>query len=304
MIKSEKLLFSLSVIWSTLLLALGTWWAYLIVSLASGSSKYNTSRLTSMVLWEGGTFLILLLASSITLLFIYLKDKKRTKALQGFFSSLTHELKTPLASIRLQGEVIHDKIKDIVGSNGDIEKLTNRLIQDTNRLETQMDKILQLSRLERGGNLNLVSVNLIDYLRRLEKDWGKSFDLTFNFTIEKEESYIDVDQFALDLIFKNLLENTQIHSNDNKIKIILSDFNNTILLKYSDGGVFDGDQKKLGNIFYKHSSTKGSGIGLYLIKNLLLKMQGDFKFEIDATEELNKLNFYLWFKKSRGSAYE
>jgi len=281
-----------------LLFALGAWWVYLIIKLAEGENKYTSEKLISMVKWEGGTFFILLLALSISLLLFYLKDKRRTHALQAFFSSLTHELKTPLASIRLQGEVLHDKVQSLIKDDKSIGELTNRLIQDTNRLEIQMDKILQLSRMERGGNLNLAPVNLIDYLRNIEKSSGKYLNFKFDFAIENDEAYILADEFALDLIYKNLFENTQKHSKEENVHIKVTDYNSTLMLKYSDNGIFNGDKKLLGNLFYKHSSSKGSGIGLYLIKNLLKKMQGDFKFEVDNSEDVNKIIFYLWFKKA------
>jgi len=93
-------------------------------------------------------------------LFIF-KRPKKTKDLQVFFASLTHELKTPLASIKLQSEVIEESLN----SNLDplVHKLLRRLVQDTNKLETQMDKILQLSRIERGGELNLNSIELVSF---------------------------------------------------------------------------------------------------------------------------------------------
>ena len=300
MIKSGKTLFTLSVLWSALLLGLGAWWVYLIMKLASGDSQYDSDKLIFMVQWEGGTFLVLLLASSLTLLFFYLKDNKRTKDLQAFFSSLTHELKTPLASIRLQCEVIHEKIQDLTGDHQDIDNLTNRLIQDTNRLETQMDKILQLSRMERGGNFNLVSINLIDYLNKIKKSWQRFIDFKFEFSIDKEDSYIEADQFALDLIFKNLIENTQNHGRHRVVSLKISDHQTKLKLTYNDGGKFLGDSKQLGKLFYKHNSTKGSGIGLYLIKNMLKKMQGNFNFEIDHSKNKNAIKFNLFFQKSSG----
>jgi signal transduction histidine kinase len=65
---------------------------------------------------------------------------------------------------------------------------------------------------------------------------------------------------------------------------------------YDDfGKKFTGDINHLGELFYKHNSSKGSGIGLYLIKNLLRKMNG--KLEILNDE---RLKFKLTFSAPEG----
>ena len=52
-----------------------------------------------------------------------------------------------------------------------------------------------------------------------------------------------------------------------------------IKVTYKDNGSsFTGDLNSLGNLFYKHNSPKGSGIGLYLVKNLMLQMKGRCEF--------------------------
>ena len=49
-----------------------------------------------------------------------------------------------------------------------------------------------------------------------------------------------------------------------------------VALSYRDGGSFGGDPRRLGSLFYKFDSPKGSGIGLYLVKKLVRKMRGRF----------------------------
>jgi signal transduction histidine kinase len=288
---SSKLLFSLSLIWATLLLAIGTWWLYLISHFEEILYHKDHHRVMKMLTWEGGTFIFLLILISMTLFFLYIKDLKKTKALQDFFSSLTHELKTPLASIKLQGEVL----SEIIASKNDpqLQKLLARLISDTGKLEGQMDKLLQLSRMERGGNLNLVSVNLVPFLKNMIK--GLPIDKDINITIDSsnENLAIIADEFALELIIKNLFENSRIHSQSKKIHIKINTDDKNVIFQYNDGAKFNGDPKKLGTLFYKHNSKKGSGIGLYLINKLLCKMEGSL-----IIETVPHLIFNLTFKKS------
>jgi signal transduction histidine kinase len=286
---SSKLLFSLSLLWAMVLLLIGAWWIYLIFNFESILMHTDRVRVTKMIVWEGGSFLVLLLLLSISLLLLYLKDLKKTKSLQAFFASLTHELKTPLASIRLQGEVINE----ILTAKNDttLNKLSARLIEDTGKLETQMDKILQLSRLERGGELNLTSLRLIPFIKSLAKKWANGLNIEID-SLDTEVSIV-ADEFALELIFKNLFENTRNHTKSPIVKILAHQTENSVILTYQDEGVFSGEKNKLGTLFYKHNSSKGSGIGLYLTSGLLEKMHG--KLEITTAP---KLIFTLTFKKS------
>ncbi|MEI7670262.1 MAG: ATP-binding protein, partial [Pseudomonadota bacterium] len=106
-----------------------------------------------------------------------------------------------------------------------------------------------------------------------------------------QEISIMADVFALELVMKNLLENTRVHTNSQKVTIGIIQLQKSIILKYQDEGNFNGEKSKLGTLFYKHNSTKGSGIGLYLSDKLMRKMKG--KLLIQGS---NKLIFELVFQ--------
>src|SRR5690606_25943891 len=102
-----------------------------------------------------------------------------------------------------------------------ISELTGRLIEDTQKLEDQMDKILQLSRLERGGNLNPVPVNLTPFIQNLIERWGNRLQIDF---VSKDNlSPVLADQFALTLVLRNLLENTRTHAHNKNAHISVSE---------------------------------------------------------------------------------
>ena len=258
--------------------ALGSWWFYLLSAYGSQIEMFFEANpelgfktnIVRMLKWEISTFIIFMILLSVSFMIVYLKDQNKTKALQDFFASLTHELKTPLASIRLQSEVITD-----LADNKSLEKLTKRLIEDTTNLEVQMDKILQLSRLERGGKLNLSSVELYPLIQKVIK--ALNYDMVFEITSNTEEEIL-ADEFATEIIVKNLIENTKNHSNSSKVIINIESRDEEVLLTYKDGGQFEGNTLKLGELFYKHNSKKGSGIGLYLIKKFMSLMKGNAHF--------------------------
>ena len=129
--KRSNLLLVTTILWASVLFLLGGWWIYLILKLGKKLNHLNLGEevpnLLSLAKWEGGTFIVVLTLLSGTCIFLFLRDVNKAKSLQVFFSSLTHELKTPLASIRLQADVIHNLSKKN-GSEKEFE-LTGRLIE-------------------------------------------------------------------------------------------------------------------------------------------------------------------------------
>lgn len=283
----RNLLLILSFLWLATLLVLGGWWIYLMIKLGSVMEATVSPGFMRMVKWEGGTFIFLLLLLSVSLFIMWLQDQRKTKSIQAFFASLTHELKTPLASIRLQSEVINELVSKL--GNTRVNELTGRLIEDTQKLEDQMDKILQLSRLERGGNLNPVAVNLVPFVSTIVDRWGNRLEVAIK--ANEDLPAVLADQFALTLVLRNLLENTRSHATNMQAQIQVQKQADKVELTYKDDGVFDGELGRLATLFYKHNSTKGSGIGLYLIKRLMQKMDGD----LIITKEKNQLIFTLSF---------
>ncbi|MBL7666160.1 MAG: HAMP domain-containing histidine kinase [Bacteriovoracaceae bacterium] len=292
--KNKRWIYLLTGLLLFLILTLGVWWLYLVLNLSATLHQLNLDevgghqRLVNIVKWEGLTFFILLSSVALTLFYLFFQENKKTNALHHFFASLTHELKTPLTSIRLQSEVIQEfKFED-----PKLKKITTRLVQDSQKLESELENSLQLSRVLRGGTFELHPLNLQEYLVNLIK---RTPELNFELDCPQDIN-IMVDEHALNTIMRNLIQNTRRHRKLDKPVLIMiqpDTKNNTVQLIYNDRGeAFTGARKKLSELYYKHNSNKGTGIGLFLIKNLMNKLQG--KFEILNTENLV---FSLTFKR-------
>ncbi len=290
---NNRLLLGMAISYIGILVMLSSWWAYLMFDLAANLGEQQHRKVVRIITWEGSAFLLVLLALFISFIVLYLREQQKTKSLQAFFAGLTHELKTPLASIRLQGEVLGELVSD--EGNQKLQTITKRMAQDVAKLETQMDKILQLSRIERGGPLNPVSLNLKSFFDNVATK--SQSDLSFTWQKEVPSPEVMADEFALELIIKNLIENTKGHTNSNQVMLSLNSHDDKISLSYSDGGIFAGEARKLGELFYKHNSSRGSGIGLYLISKLMNRMGGRAEFIVD-----HSLTTKLFFLK--GSTHE
>lgn len=294
--RTRRWFYGLTLVWVLMLLGLGSWWLYLVFKLHTSLSEINLPQLGSqarflnMMKWEGSFFFIFLVLLGGSLFMMYFRDMKKTKSMQAFFSSLSHELKTPLASMRLQVEVIKDLIEDESHDHGQLSNLASRLVQDTNKLEGELEKSLQLSRIEEDGSLTLEPISLDRYLRRHAVKL--SGILKVELDLHEEAQEVLADELALNVVFRNLFENTQRHNPTSKRVVISAVPKGTFVeLIYDDQGKkFLGTTSRLGELFYKFDSSKGSGIGLYLIKNLMRKMNGSFEI-LNADRLLLKLTF-------------
>lgn len=270
-----------------LVLALGIWWLYLLTVFAQmmGPEK---SGVLNMLKWEGTTFLLLLMAAAISISVLYWRDLKKTRALQALFASLTHELKTPLASMRLQAEVIRDLIADESHDHAQLTNLTTRLIQDTSKFEHELDKGLQLSRVEKDGVLTLAPVDLNRFVKKLATKHAVNIEI-------QGEGLVLADEMALTMVFRNLFENSLRHNPTSVVtKLKMTSNGAEVICHYDDGGKeFLGDRSKLGKLFYKHESKKGTGIGLYLVQQLMKTQQGHLRFSASGP-----LTFSLHFKRA------
>jgi signal transduction histidine kinase len=295
--RTQNVFYYLIAISVAFILTLGSWWIYLFLTLANKLKEYNLPsvewNLVSMLKWEGITFFVILLILATLLFYVFWQDQKKTKAFQAFFSSLTHELKTPLASIRLQSQVLNEMVATTdlpEQQKNKLKKYTDRLKDDTVRLENELDKLLQLSRLERGAPLNQGEIHLLPFIKNEIKKYPE-LETDIHLKNCDQNLTVMVDEAAFSIILRNLFENSLRHAKSNKLSITITVQSQFIELLFDDHGAeFTGNIKELGRLFYKHNSPKGSGIGLYLSKKLVEKMQGKFQIKKD-----NGLKFILHF---------
>jgi len=158
---------------------------------------------------------------------LYFKELKSQQRLQRFLLSLTHEIKTPLATLMASTESHYPELH-----------------QQCKRLSSQLENILELSRFFSSETQNKITypkeeINLKRFLETTLNSFKRSYpeiECHFFSDLSGEETDIETSPFILEIIFKNLLENTCNHaSSPQKI---------TVFLKINQG------EKKL-EIFYK-----------------------------------------------------
>jgi signal transduction histidine kinase len=287
-VRQTRVIAMLAGIWLAIILALGIWWASIVMrqaeriaqlSLATGHPATEAMaevKLTQrMLFWESGTFLVLLLTLSAILLWFYWRDMLRARGTQAFFAALTHELRTPLTSVRLQTEAIAEGEPS--------PELVERLLADTHRLESQIDKTLELARIEGGGSLAEQAIRLDPWLSRVMgsilTNAGESARL--DLSLEPGLPAVRGDTSAVQMILRNLVENSVRHGDVESLRIELSARRGGggVELRYRDDGRgFKGEPGKLGRMFQRGTSSSGTGVGLYLVRVLMERMGGSVEF--------------------------
>jgi signal transduction histidine kinase len=248
-----------------------------------------------MLLWEGLTFFAFLIAATWLLFWFYWRDIKRTRGLEAFFASVTHELRTPLTSIRLQAESIADSLSP----SGSEQPLIQRLLEDSARLESQVERTLELARVEGGGPLFSQTLPMKPWISRLlsqtkESYAGKSIAIQANLG---DDDLIEADEGAVQVIIKNLVENSLRHSQKDQIKIEVASrrSGDWTILSFKDNGPGTAEKAhQLGGLFQKGARSQGAGVGLYLVKVLMERMGGRAVFS-----SAEGFPVELWFQQGK-----
>ncbi|MBI2605537.1 MAG: HAMP domain-containing histidine kinase [Deltaproteobacteria bacterium] len=278
-------------LWQLLVCVLGVWWGSLLLrqgkriaelegalGVSRELSTMHFLRTQRMLYWEFSVYVLLLVGSTAFLSWVYYRDLKRTRAMRSFFAAFTHELRTPLTSIRLQAESIAE-------SASDPKPLIARLLEDTSRLESQVDKTLELARVEGGGPVFTQPLRLKPWIERIARSWAETYARRLELRVQledvPEDVAIEADPVALQIVFRNLVENAFRHSGRENLVVTITARRapGSVELFFRDNGNgFTGTDVRLGTLFAKGPASQGAGVGLYLVKVLVERMNGAVSF--------------------------
>lgn len=287
--RGQRWLALVAVLWLLLLFVLIGWWGWVVhtqsqkiaelqtlAGLSSSETHARWLRTQRMLMWEGGAYFVLLAGVSGALIWLYWRDRRRTNALQAFLASVTHELKTPLTSIRLQAESLAETAQS--------SALIERLLEDTSRLEAQVEKTLELARLEGGGALALQPLPIVTWLQRFHRSGSANRHVLIDIEAPQADDtpLVLADPSALQIIFRNLIENTARHARAERVHahVRFERRVDEVCVSFADDGAgFTEDAAQLGALFYRGSRSQGAGVGLYLIQTLMRLMGGRAEFD-------------------------
>ncbi len=251
------------------------WWGRLLL-LAKPNSK-------GMVLGETAVFVFIFFVGAYYLQKTLNKERKLEQQQRNFLLSVTHELKSPLASIKLYLQTI---LKRDLGPDQQKSFIANSL-KDIERLDDLVENMLIATKLE--SNSYTFPKEKFDFSELVSNVAGRLQVHTCNTQIIKTsvEGKIHMigDQFALTSVVTNLIENAVKYSPPcAEIHVSLSRKNGQIYFIVADSGIGINDQEKsrIFDKFYRVGSedtrkTRGTGLGLFIVKQVLDKHQATIK---------------------------
>jgi signal transduction histidine kinase len=275
--------------------ALVAWILYVIdrndrlAELAAAVRVSNFGQEWGSLVWG----LALLVALFVSLIFISVALTRywsENRAIHAFVSTVTHELRTPLASIRLYLETL--QLHADLGPE-ERDEFMRIVLADVERLGASIDAILSASRIERRGvDLELKPVDLAAHLQRYQQSRevpltrrGRRLELRTPGPV-----LVMGNDEALDTILDNLVENALRYSpDDTAVELAVSRERGRGVLTVRDQGrgLKPADIKSLFKMFSRASNTAGvagTGLGLFIVQGLVRAMHGDIHIRSEGLE--------------------
>ena len=269
------------------------WWSYLLFELNAENLKLSLSsqnphsiasyneqlrKKQMMIFGEGAVFLGLLALGVIQTRKSFKRETEAARLQKNFLLSVTHELKSPIAAVKLFLETLQrrtlqpEKQKEIV----------ERGIAETLRLDQLVGNILMAAQLENNAfQLHPERIDLSSLCTEFSAQFNARFPSPRLIPDLQQDLEIKIDVLAMQSILLNLCENAIKYSEDNTmLHLKLFKQGSDIILQVADFGVgvAPDERKSIFTKFYRSGNeevrnTKGTGLGLYIVAHLCSMQQ-------------------------------
>lgn len=246
---------------------------------------YNVyHRQEIMILGEGIVFIITLVLGVYLVNRSYRREVKLARQQRNFLLSITHELKSPIAGIKLSLETIK---KRVLPDNMRV-KLSDNAIGETNRLTSLVDDLLLSAKLDTKYVPNMEPVDLgvlaTEWTNRLKIKYP---EVNFQLILDGEELTILGDLYGLNSVLSNLLENSiKYLGTGTTVGLGVFERDKNVLIQVKDDGlgIPKDEKKRVLKKFYRVGNedtrqTKGTGLGLYIVSEVVQAHHGKVDIE-------------------------
>ncbi len=252
--------------------------------------------LVEMSVWLVFTaiFFLILIFTFMYIINTIIKQKKLSEIKNDFINNMTHEFKTPISTISLASEVLLQTNAD--ASPERIKKYLKIIYDENIRMKGQVDRVLQVARLDRDE----FSLTKSEFdLHRLVRNTVQHlcFDqceevTTVNYHFDADQFILNADEMHIKNVVTNLVDNAiKYSSNGTSLNIQTNNKQEGIILSIEDDGIGMSKEtiKHIFDKFYRIPTgnihnVKGFGLGLYYVKNMVDAHGG----HIEVKSEINK----------------
>ena len=225
---------------------------------------------------------------------VILRQKKVSEMKTDFINNMTHEFKTPIATISLAADSIASP--KVISDEGKINRFIGIIRQENKRMLQQVEKVLQMALIDKKDfQLKLADVDLHELIRQAVDHLSLQVhqrEGTISTQLDASHPVIQGDHNHLSNVIHNLLDNANKYSDHSpEIAISTINMNGGIQIMIEDKGIgmTKEDQKHIFDKFYRvHTGNlhdvKGFGLGLSYVKAITSAHQGS----IEVKSELGK----------------
>jgi two-component system, OmpR family, phosphate regulon sensor histidine kinase PhoR len=250
--------------------------------------NYIMKQMASMII-ASILFTIIIISAFVLTTRTMLRQKNISEIKSDFINNMTHELKTPLATISLAVDALNNE--KVINDTDKIRYYSGMIKEENKRMHKQVETILQAAKLEKQDiTLNIQTLNAHDAINKVAKNLSlqiqeKSGVLELHLDAEQPE--IEVDEMHFSNIIFNLLDNAIKYSRENPVIVITTAVNNGMLaIRIKDNGI-GMNRETASRVFEKffraHTgnlhNVKGFGLGLSYVKTMVEAQNGYIKLE-------------------------
>ncbi|TBO41627.1 sensor histidine kinase [Pedobacter kyonggii] len=244
------------------------------------------SNLSATLASSIGLLLVLVFIFSYTL-YAILKQKKLSEMKTDFINNMTHEFKTPVATIMIASEALKDP--EVTEDKARLKRLAGIIYDENVRLGNHIERVLSIARLEKG-ELKMenteVDVNdlIVIVLDSMELQLQKR-NAIIKVHTDAENAVVYGDELHLSNVIYNLIDNANKYSSDTpEITITTRNTGKNLIIEIADKGIgmTKEQSKRIFDQFYRVPTgnlhdVKGFGLGLNYVQDIIKKLTGTIK---------------------------
>ncbi len=253
----------------------------------------TASIVNQMGIWIFSTSALLVVIIFFTLaLFIIFRQKRLSEIQRDFVNNMAHEFKTPIATIAIASDYLAQP--DASGFPDKIMNYAAIIKKENNRLMNHVERVLQIAKPEKANILDIQTFDLMEVIFEAKEDVKRMHqDVAIAFEVNNRFGTLMVtgDMMHLQNAIFNLIDNAVKYCRDQpRISIEVLEKNKYVLMNISDNGI--GIPSKYQDLIFQRffrvptgdqHDVKGFGIGLFYVKMILKRMNGQIKL-IKSTE--------------------
>lgn len=260
------------------------WWGFHILDLTDelvGNTSKGTRRMI-MIVGEGAVFLAILIFGIIKIRKNIRKELEFSRNQNNFLLSVTHELKTPIASMKLYLQTLQKRNID----EEKREEILMKTLQQNEQLERLIDNILNASRLENKKLiLHKEEINVSAFLNSIFERYSRQYPHIPFVNKIQPDILEQIDPFIFETVINNLIENAiKYAGNEGAITIELKKGEKLTVKVMDNGpGIPSSHRKDIFKKFFRVGNEdtrtqKGSGLGLFIARELSRLHRGQIKY--------------------------